>query len=59
MGFETANIHLGSRSPADLIYLLDSVAREVGSKWLEAATERMIRATCEDHVAWIKRYRSA
>ena len=59
MGFETANIHLGSRSPADLISLLDSVAREVGSKWLEETTERMVRATCEDHRAWVKRYKQA
>jgi len=59
MGFETANIHLGSHSPADLIYLLDRVAREVGSKWLDEATEKMIRATCEDHRAWVKHYRPA
>jgi hypothetical protein len=59
MGFETANIHLGSRSPADLISLLDSVAREVGSKWLEETTERMVRATCEDHREWVKRYKQA
>jgi len=59
MGFETANIHLGSRSPEDLIYLLDKVTREVGSKWLEEATERMVRATCQDHRTWAKRNKPA
>jgi hypothetical protein len=57
MGFETANIHLGSRSPADLIHLLDSLAREVGSRWLEEATERMVQAVHKDHRDWVKRYK--
>jgi len=57
MGFETANIHLGSRSPADLVQLLDSLDREVGSKWLEEATERMVSAVYKDHRAWVKRYK--
>jgi Uncharacterized protein conserved in bacteria (DUF2252) len=59
MGFEAANIHLGSRSPADLIHLLDSIAREVGSRWLEETTDRMVRATYEDHRTWVKRYKPA
>jgi len=59
MGFETANIHLGSRSPADLIHLLESLAREVGSRWLEQATERMVRAVYNDHRVWVKRYKPA
>jgi hypothetical protein len=54
MGFETANIHLGSRAPADLLHSLDSLARELGSRWLEKATDRMVRATCKDHRAWVK-----
>ncbi len=59
MGFETANIHLGSRCPADLIHSLDSLARELGSRWLEEATERMVRAVYKDHRAWVKRYKPA
>jgi Uncharacterized protein conserved in bacteria (DUF2252) len=59
MGFETANVHLGSRSPADLIHLLDSLAREAGSRWLEEATERMVRAVYKDHRDWVKRYNPA
>jgi uncharacterized protein DUF2252 len=54
MGFETANVHLGSRSPADLVHSLDGVAREVGSRWLEEATEKMVRAVYKDHRAWLK-----
>ncbi len=59
MGFETANIHLGSRGPADLIHSLDRLAREVGSRWLEEATEKMIKATYKDHRDWVKRYKQA
>ena len=54
MGFETANIHLGSRAPADLIHSLDSLARKPGSRWLEVATEKMMKATHKDHRAWKK-----
>jgi len=59
MGFETANIHLGSRGPADLLRSLDGLARELGSRWLEEATDRMVRATDKDHRAWVKRYKPA
>jgi Uncharacterized protein conserved in bacteria (DUF2252) len=52
MGFETANIHLGSRAPANLIHSLDSLARRPGSRWLEVATEKMVKATHKDHRVW-------
>ena len=52
MGFETANIHLGSRAPANLIHSLDSLARKAGSRWLEVATEKMVQATHRDHQVW-------
>jgi hypothetical protein len=55
MGFETANIHLGSRAPANLIHSLDGLRRKPGSLWLEQATERMVQATHKDHRAWVKR----
>jgi hypothetical protein len=58
MGFETANIHLGSRSPADLVHLLDSLDRKLGSRWLEEATERMVLAVYKDHRAWLRRYKA-
>jgi hypothetical protein len=56
IGFETANIHLGSRAPTNLAHSLDSLARKPGSRWLEEATERMIRATRKDYREWIKRH---
>jgi uncharacterized protein (DUF2252 family) len=52
MGFETANIHLGSRAPANLIRSLESLARKPGSRWLEVATEGMVQATLRDHQVW-------
>jgi len=56
MGIETANIHLGSRAPSELIHLLKKLARKPGSLWLEKATERMVNATVRDHDAWSKRH---
>jgi uncharacterized protein DUF2252 len=56
MGFETANIHLGSRAPEELIGSLERLARNPGSKWLEEATERMVNATHKDHHAWAEHY---
>jgi hypothetical protein len=52
MGWETANIHLGSRSPADLRARLDRLERADGKSWLVQATEAMAAATRTDHKAW-------
>jgi len=54
MGFETANIHLGSRAPGNLAHSLDGLTRKPGSRWLEEATQRMVRATSKDHQDWVK-----
>ncbi len=59
MGFESANIHLGSKSPAELGTALDRLVGELGADWLEAATERMVRATREDQLIWEKHWRRA
>jgi Uncharacterized protein conserved in bacteria (DUF2252) len=56
MGFETANIHLGSRAPEELIESLEKLAQNSGSKWLEEATERMVNATHKDHRAWAEHH---
>jgi len=52
MGFETANIHLGSLAPVTLIRSLDALARKPGLRWLEAATERMVLTTHKDYQVW-------
>ncbi len=52
MGFEAANIHLGSRAPEELLQSLDKLGRKLGSRWLEHATARMVAATRRDHVMW-------
>ena len=57
MGIETANIHLGSRAPADLTHSLEKLARKTGSQWLQQATERMIQATQKDHHAWAQNHK--
>jgi hypothetical protein len=54
MGFETANVHLGSRSPNDLQTALDCLRRDLGEDWLVTATARMEKATRKDHRAWLK-----
>ena len=56
MGFESANIHLGSKSPAELGTALDRLVGELGADWLETATERMVRATREDQLTWEKHW---
>lgn len=48
MGFETANVHLGSASAATLME--DVMQRE--SSWLHSAAERMIQTTKEDWNEW-------
>ncbi len=54
MGFETANVHLGSRSPSDLQLAMDRLRRDLGGDWLATATRRMEKVTRKDHVAWMK-----
>ncbi len=54
MGFETANVHLGSRSPGDLQVAMDRLRRDLGQDWLATATGRMEKVTRKDHGAWAK-----
>jgi hypothetical protein len=54
MGFETANAHLGSKSPSKLGAALDGLRRDLGEDWLVTATARMEKATRKDHQAWSK-----
>jgi hypothetical protein len=56
MGFESANIHLGSKSPSDLQTALKRLSRELGRDWLGTAVERMERATREDQLVWKKHW---
>ena len=50
MGRETANIHLGSFSRADLEQRLKELDRD--ERWFAAATERMTETTHSDHRVW-------
>jgi len=50
MGRETANIHLGSLSRADLEKRLKELDRD--ERWFAAATERMTASTRADHATW-------
>lgn len=52
MGFEAANIHLGTKSSAELRLRLTRLVEDLGANWLGSAAEGMLRATCEDQVAW-------
>ena len=54
MGFETANVHLGSRSPGELQAAMDGLRRELGDGWLVTAAAKMEKATRKDHQAWLK-----
>jgi uncharacterized protein DUF2252 len=54
MGQETANIHLGSFSRADLEKRLKELERN--ERWFAAATERMIASTRSDYAAWDQYY---
>ncbi len=54
MGWETANIHLGSRNPGALEELLKELDHE--ERWFPTATERMAACTRKDHAAWAKHY---
>ena len=55
MGRETANIHLGSRTGADLADRLRILDQNSG--WFPAATDRMVACTRKDHAKWAERYR--
>jgi hypothetical protein len=52
MGWETANIHLGTPSARKLV--LRHLARQKG-KWLHQASEAMLRAVREDWEVWKKK----
>ncbi|MFZ0712139.1 MAG: DUF2252 family protein [Terrimicrobiaceae bacterium] len=54
MGFETANIHLGSRSPVDLQKALERLRLDLGDGWLATATGRMEKVTRKDYLTWMK-----
>ena len=51
MGWETANIHLGTRTARKPI--LSHMQKQKG-KWLHAATEKMLKAVREDWKTWKK-----
>jgi uncharacterized protein DUF2252 len=55
MGQETANIHLGSRTPEGLGKLLNDLDR-ADHRWFATAAEQMAAATRKDHAAWAKEY---
>jgi hypothetical protein len=52
MGWETANIHLGSRNPNDLGTRFEILERAVGKSWLVEAAEGMAASTRADHSQW-------
>jgi Uncharacterized protein conserved in bacteria (DUF2252) len=54
MGFETANVHLGSRSPSELQIAMHRLRQDLGGDWLAIATNRMEKVTRKDHQAWMK-----
>jgi Uncharacterized protein conserved in bacteria (DUF2252) len=49
MGWETANIHLGSRSPAQLMAALQRLEAEVAPDWLRTASFAMAECMREDY----------
>jgi len=51
MGWETANIHLGTKTARKPI--LRHMQKQKG-KWLHAATEEMLKAVREDWKTWEK-----
>jgi len=53
MGHETANIHLGTRTPEELEQRLSSLDRD--PQWFSSATERMDACTRGDHAEWASR----
>jgi len=59
MGWETANIHLGSRNPNDLGTRLEKLERAVGQSWLVEAAEDMAASTRADHSQWSKHWQKS
>ena len=57
MGSETANIHLGSRSPDQLGQQLGELEKALGKNWLAAAAADMFAATQADYKRWRKHVR--
>ena len=54
MGQETANIHLGSRTPDALTKLLNGLDHD--TRWFPTATEGMVDCVRTDHAEWAKHY---
>jgi len=54
MGWETANIHLGSRSAKGLTTSLEALAKLEGADWLEKAASAMAEITKTDQGEWPK-----
>ena len=54
MGWETANIHLGSRNPKSLTNSLDAFTASEGGDWLAKAATDMAEITKKDQLAWPK-----
>jgi uncharacterized protein (DUF2252 family) len=54
MGWETANVHLGSRSARELEARLQQVQRAAGKTWLVEASRDMAAAAHTDHQRWEK-----
>jgi hypothetical protein len=54
MGWETANIHLGSRNPTSLGNSLDALAATEGEQWLTKASADMAKITKKDQAEWPK-----
>ncbi len=52
MGWETANIHLGSRNPKSLATSLDALAASEGADWLAKAAADMAEITKKDQTEW-------
>ena len=49
MGWETANIHLGSR---DAVGAVRRDLKHQPKGWLQSAAEKMVQATCKDWEEW-------
>ena len=59
MGWETANIHLGSQNPTDLGTRLEKLERAVGKSWLVEGAEEMAASTRADYSEWAKHWQKA
>ena len=57
MGWETANIHLGSRSPDYVMERLARLELAAGKHWLVEAAENMIACTEADYRQWRKHWK--